>query len=99
MTREVGFFFVFLDEVLIRSRVDLPVQRSQVITRYVLAVLRELDAESLVRAAMQAGEEPFDDGARLEIDGAEPRDDRGVEIARGACHYSPLAGSGTASSN
>src|SRR5688572_188867 len=98
MTREVGLLFVLLDEMLVRSRVDLPVQRRQVVTRQVLAVLGELDAEALVGAAVQPAEKPLDDRARLEIDGAEPRDDRGVEIARWTSHYKPLAGNGTASS-
>ena len=64
---------------------------------------------------MQPGQEPFDDGARLEVDGAEPRDDRRIEIACFTCHinpcligvhrwlsiggYNPLAGTGTASSS
>ncbi len=113
VTREVGFFLVLLDEVAIRSRVDLPVQRGQVVAGQVLPVFGELDAEPLERTAMQAGQEPFDDRPRLEVDGTEPGDDRRIEIPCFTSHvpsnpcpigvysvaYRPLAGNGTASSS
>jgi hypothetical protein len=51
---EIGFGLILLDEVSIGARVDLPVERGQVITRQVLAIFREFDAEALVRAPMQA---------------------------------------------
>ena len=63
-------------------RVDLPVERGEIVARQVLAVLGELDAEPFEGTAMQAGEKSFDDRARLEIERAEPGDDRRVEKAR-----------------
>ena len=81
VAREVGFLFVLLDEVLVGAREHLPVERGEIVAGQILPVLRELDAESLVRTAMQAGQEALDDRPRLEIDRAEPRDDRRIEIA------------------
>ena len=51
---EVGLFLELLDVVAIGARVDLPVDRRQVVARDVLPVLGELDAEALERAAVQA---------------------------------------------
>ena len=98
---EVGLFFVFLDVKAVASCVDFPVDRGQVVTGHVLPVLGELHAEPLERAAMQAGEEPLDDGARLQLERAQSRHDRGVEeqaFAGALRHvYIPLFGTGTAS--
>ena len=41
---------------------------------------------------MQTGEKPLDDRPRLEIDRAEPGDDRRIEVACGARHGSQPAG-------
>jgi hypothetical protein len=65
--------------VLVGSREHLPVERRQIVAREVLTILRELDAESFVGTAVEAGQKTFDDRARLEIDRAEPRDDRRIE--------------------
>ena len=54
MAFEVGFLFELLDVVPIASRVDLPVERRQIVARHVLPVLRKLDAESFVWTAMKA---------------------------------------------
>ena len=98
---EVGLFLELLDVVAIASRVDLPVDRREIVAGNVLPVLGELDAEPLERAAVQAGEHAFDDRARLELERAEARHDRGVEelpLAGAPRHgYIPLLGSGTVS--
>ena len=105
MTLEVGLFLVLLDVVPIAARVDFPVERRQIVAGQVLPVLGELDAEALVRAAVEPGEEPFHHRPRLQLHGAQPRDDGRIQepqVARGGGRghgYIPLCGSGTASSN
>ena len=98
---EVRLLLELLDVVAIAARVDLPVDGGDVVAGNVLAVLGELDAEALERAAVQAGQQPFDDGPRLQLERAEARHDRRVEkrpIVRGPGHrYIPLFGSGTVS--
>ncbi len=101
MALEVGLFLELLDVVAIAARVDLPVERGQIVARQVLAVLGELDAEALERAAMQPGQKPFDHRPRLQLHRPEPRDDGGVEKPAGratseveAIGYIPLRGSG-----
>src|SRR5690606_10279761 len=84
---EVRLLLELLDDVPIRARVDLPVERGEVVAWQVLPVLRELHAEALERASVQAGQEPFDNGARLEVDGAEPRDDRRMQIPSLPGHF------------
>ena len=74
MAVEIRLFLELLDEVPIGARVDFPVERRQIVAGQVLPILRELDAESLERAAVQAGQKAFDDRPRLEIERAEARD-------------------------
>ena len=78
---EVGFFLELLDVVAVGARVDLPVERGQVVAGQVLPVLGELDAEAFVGTAVQAREEPFHHRTRLQLHRPEPRDDGGVEKA------------------
>src|SRR5215470_15949355 len=103
LTMQVGFFFVLLDVVAVAARVDLPVHRREIVAGNVLAVFGELDAESFERTAMQAGDEPFDDRAGLELESAEASDHSRIEelaIARRPGHgYIPLFGTGTVSSS
>src|SRR5262245_60506432 len=79
MAVEIRFLLEFLDVVAVAARVDLPVDRRQIIAGDVLTVLGELDAEALERAAVKAGEEPLDDRPRFQFERAEPGDDRGIE--------------------
>src|SRR5690606_33795363 len=92
-----------LDVVPVRSCVDLPVERGEIVARQVLAIFGELDAEPLVRRAVQAGQEPLDHRPRLQFHRAEARDDTRVEetqvAGRGRHGYIPLRGAGTASSS
>ena len=86
MAIEVGLLLELLDVVPIAARVDLPVDRREIVAGDVLPVLGELDAESLERTAVQPGQKAFDDGPRLELERAEARDDRRIEewpLARG----------------
>jgi hypothetical protein len=53
MTVEIGFFLELLDVVAVAPRVDLPVDRVQIVAGDVLAVLGELDAEPLEGAAVE----------------------------------------------
>ena len=101
MAVEIGLLLELLDVVAIAARVDLPVDRGEIVARHVLAILGELDAEALERAAVQTGEEALDDRARLELERAETRDDRRVQkrtVMRDPGHaYIPLFGTGTVS--
>ena len=105
MTLEVGLFLVLLDVVPIAARVDLPVERGEIVAGQVLPVLGELDAETFVGAAVQPGEEPFHHRARFQLHGPQPRDDGRIQepqVARGGGRghgYIPLCGNGTASSS
>ena len=45
---QVGFFFVFAYKKTIGLSVNLPVEVTNFVSMYILAVLLELDAESLV---------------------------------------------------
>ncbi len=76
---EVGFLLALLDVVPIAASEDLPVDQGRIVTVNVLAVFRELHAEPLEGTAMKAGEKAFDDRARLQLEGAQPREDRRVE--------------------
>src|SRR5207249_2989308 len=101
MTVEIRLLLELLHVVPIAARVDLPVDRGQIIARDVLAVFRELDAEAFEWAPMQSRQKSLDDRAGFELEGPETRDDRGIQkraIGRGPGHgYIPLFGGGTAS--
>ena len=56
-----------------------PVDRREIVANDVLAILRELDTESLEGAPVQAGEKPLDNRAGAQLERAEPRDDGGIE--------------------
>ena len=82
--------------------------RGEIVAGQVLAVFGEFDAEALERAAVQARQQPFDDGARLQLERAQAREDRGIEEPKFARPRSrrlrghtanPLFGTGTASSS
>src|SRR5688572_6168055 len=102
MTFEVGLLLELLDVVTVGAGVDLPVERGQIVAGEVLPVFGELDGKPLVRAAMQAGEEPFDHRPCLQLHRPQPRDDGGIEKAQVAGGgrwrhgYIPLRGAGTA---
>ena len=98
---EVRLFLELLDVVPVAAREDLPVDGGQVVAVDVLPVLREFDAEAFEGAAMKPGEKAFDDRARLQLERAQARHDRGVEkppFAGERDHvYIPLFGTGTVS--
>src|ERR1700674_4086342 len=84
------------------SRVDLPVDRRDIVPGHVLTVFGKLNAEALERTAVKTREEALDDRAGLELESAQARQDRGVEelpFAHAGRHgYMPLLGGGTSSS-
>ena len=77
--------------------------RGEIVARQILPVLRKLDAEAFVRAAVQAREKSFHDRPRLQLHRPQPRDDGGIQEPQvagrgGGRHgYIPLRGIGTAS--
>ena len=79
MTIEVGLLLELLDVVPIASRVDLPVERGQIVAGQVLPILREFHAESLVWTPMQSREKAFHHRTRLQFHGRQPCDDGRVE--------------------
>ena len=101
MAVEVRLLLELLDVVAIAAREHFPVDRGEIVAGNVLPVFRELDAEALERAAVQARQKSFDDGAGFQLERAEARDDGRVEkstVVRGPGHrYIPLFGGGTAS--
>ncbi len=76
---DVRLFLILLDVVTVAARVDLPVERGEIVAVDVLAVLGELDAEALVRAAMKAREKSLHDRPRLQLHGPEPCDHGGIQ--------------------
>jgi hypothetical protein len=64
---QVGLLVELLDVELVGLGPDLPVDAADVVAQDVLAVLGELDAEAVVGAAMQAGDEALDQEARHEV--------------------------------
>ena len=108
---DVCLLFEPLDVVPVAPGVHLPVERREIVPRHVGAVLGELDAEAGVGAAVQAEQEPFDDGAGAQLHRAEAGDHDGVEQARTSAarlppaaartrrHHIPLDGAGTVSSS
>jgi hypothetical protein len=61
MAEEVGLVFVLLQVELVGAAEDFPVEVAQVVAGRVFAVLRELDGETVPRAAMLAGDVALDD--------------------------------------
>ena len=93
-----------LDVVAVAPSEELPIDRGRVVTRQILPILAELDAEALKRAPVQADEDPFDDGARNQLERPDARHDGRVEkgqlvAGRVRHHHIPLAGAGTVSSS
>src|SRR6188472_2653783 len=104
MAIEVGLFFELLDVVTVAARVDLPVEPCEIVAGKVLAVLGELYAEALERAAVQTRQKSFDHRPRLQLHRPEPRQHGWIEKpevprfgGRGHRHM-PLRGTGTDSS-
>ena len=76
---EVRLFLVFADVKPVAAAENTPVNVADFIARHVLAMLLELDAESLVRRAMKTGAETFDDLARHDLEVADLLEIRGGE--------------------
>ena len=68
---EVRFLLVFADVKAVAAPEDAPVNVPDFIAGDVLAMLLKLDAESLVRRAMQAGAKALDDLARDDLEVAD----------------------------
>src|SRR5205085_4053522 len=65
---EVGFVLETLDVIAVAAGEELPVKVARVVAGGVLAILAELDGETMVRAAMKSRKEPLhnDLGAELQ---------------------------------
>src|SRR6516162_685815 len=61
MGPEVGLLLILLDEVPIGLAVGAPIDVADLVTGIVLAVLGELDAEALIGALVNAGEEALNE--------------------------------------
>jgi hypothetical protein len=107
---EVGFVLESFDEVAVTSGEDPPIEVTEVIAGGVFAVLGELDGKPVVRAAVEAGPEAFDDGTGAPFQIAHGHEDaridepvgvRGVGIGggihgrRGGNQVRGLVGAGT----
>jgi len=84
---EVRFLFVLLDVVPVSPAEDLPVDVLDFIAPHVLAMLRELDTETMIGALMKAGNKTFDDEPGPELHVGESGNNVGKQISRGAFHY------------
>ena len=68
---QIGFIFKLLDVVAVAAGVHAPVDIARVIAGYVLAVLRELDREAVVGAAVDAVPEALHHNARAQFQTAD----------------------------
>ena len=75
----VGVGLVLLDVVAIGPRVQPPVDAADVVAGDVAAVLGEVDRRAEERRAVQAVDEALDDGAREQLEVADPREDLRVD--------------------
>ena len=99
MALEVGLLLELLDVVPIAARVDLPVERGQIVAGQVLAVLGELDAEPLIGLRCRPARKPSTTvrafssivPSRAMTAGSRNRRSRGGR--GGAIGYIPLCGS------
>jgi hypothetical protein len=77
---EVRLLLMLLQLELVGSSEDLPIEVAEVITGHVGTMLGKLDGQALVRRAMGAGGEPFDDHLRPQLETGETCQGLGVEI-------------------
>jgi hypothetical protein len=80
---EIGLLFVLLDVVPVCLSVNFPIDEPDRISWHVLPVFRELDAEPVVRAPVESGDEPLDHEPGTQLHVCEPRDDVGVQELKG----------------
>ena len=79
-----------LDVRAVGARIHVPVDETRIVAFRVGAILGELLAEAEKRRPVHAGQKPFDDGARDEIEIGEPREGLGVQQVlsrRGPCGH------------
>ena len=80
---EVGLLLVLLDVVAVGLAEGAPVDVADLVAGVILAVLGELDAEALVRALVDAGEEALDEAAGDQRQAAVLGERGRVEVDRG----------------
>ena len=80
ITFEIGFFFKLLHVKTVGFAVNFPINVADLVAGHVLPMLGKFDAEAVIRAAMQAGDEAFDDQARTQIHIGQARDRGGLEV-------------------
>ena len=68
---QIGFIFKLLDVIAVAAGVHAPVDIARVIAGYVLAVLRELDREAVVGAAVDTVPKALHDNARAQFQTAD----------------------------
>ena len=78
---QVRLLLVALDVIAVGAGEHLPVEILQIVAGHVLAMVRELDGESVKRAFMKAVDEALDDQPRDERRERELVQNRGIEIA------------------
>lgn len=68
---EVGFVLELLDEVAVAPGEEFPIEIARVVAGRVLAILGELDAKAVIRAAMNAAPKALDHNARPHLQTAD----------------------------
>jgi len=79
---EVGLLLEPLYVVAVTAGVEPPVEVARVVAGAVLAVLAELDREPVVRAAVQAAQEPLHDDLRAELEALDAHERRRIDERR-----------------
>src|SRR5262245_32145877 len=85
---EVGLLLVLLHVEAVGLAVDLPVEVAEVVARRVLAVLRELHGEPLVRAPVPPRDDTLDDQPCAEVQPRDAVEDPRVQVPAGVVHRS-----------
>src|SRR5262245_22969591 len=69
MAAQIRFVFESLDVITIAASKEFPIQVARVVAGRVLAILGELDGETVIRTAMETGEKAFDNrsGPQLQV--------------------------------
>ena len=80
ITFEIGFFFKLFHVKAVGFAVDFPIDVANLVAGHILPVFGKFDAEAVIRAAVQAGDEAFDDQARAQIHVGQARDRGGMKV-------------------
>jgi hypothetical protein len=77
---KIGLFQILLEINLVGLGEDFPIDVADVVAGDVLPMLGEFDGDSLIRRAVHAGHEAFDDEAGAQVERGDARQRARVEV-------------------